>query len=72
MLSAIMQFTGIPSLAGLPALSIPCGFDDNELPIGMQNIGKPFEEATLFRVGQAFQETTNFHEQSPIIKSSLV
>jgi len=48
MLSAIMQFTGVPSLTGLPALAVPCGFDSDGLPIGMQLIGKPFDEATLF------------------------
>lgn len=65
MLSAIMQFTGVPSLAGLPALSVPCGFDPDGLPIGMQIIGRPFDEATLFRLGAAFQRATDFHEKKP-------
>jgi len=67
MLSAIMQFTGVPSLTGLPALAVPCGFDSDGLPIGMQLIGKPFDEATLFQAGAAFQAMTNFHQQSPEI-----
>jgi len=67
MLSAIMQFTGIASLAGLPALSVPCGFDGNGLPIGMQIIGRPFAEATLLRVGHAFQQTTDFHHRRPAL-----
>jgi aspartyl-tRNA(Asn)/glutamyl-tRNA(Gln) amidotransferase subunit A len=67
MLSAIMQFTGVPSLAGLPSLNVPCGFDDDGLPIGMQIIGKPFDEETLFRMGHAYQQETNFHERSPLI-----
>ncbi|SDE54918.1 aspartyl-tRNA(Asn)/glutamyl-tRNA(Gln) amidotransferase subunit A [Priestia aryabhattai B8W22] len=71
-LSAIMQFTGIPSLAGLPGLNVPCGFDDNGLPIGMQIIGKPFDEGTLFRVGQAFQDVTEFHKKSPFNKNLTV
>ena len=65
MLSAIMQFTGVPSLTGLPALAVPCGFDGDELPIGMQVIGRPFDESTVLRVGAAYQQMTHFHEQAP-------
>ena len=65
MLSAIMQFTGVPSLTGLPALAVPCGFDADGLPIGMQLIGRPFDEATLFRVGAAYQQLSDFHERTP-------
>ncbi len=65
MLAAIMQFTGVPSLTGLPSLNVPCGFDPDGLPIGMQVIGRPFDETTLFRVGSAFQQATDFHHRSP-------
>ena len=65
MLAAIMQFTGVPSLTGLPSLNVPCGFDPDGLPIGMQVIGRPFDEATLFRVGAAFQGATDFHRRAP-------
>jgi len=65
MLSAIMQFTGVASLTGLPALNVPCGFDADGLPIGMQIIGRPFDEATLFRMGHAFQHGTDFHQRAP-------
>jgi len=65
MLSAIMQFTGVPSLTGLPSLAVPCGFDPDGLPIGMQIIGRPFDEATLYRFGSAFQEATDFHTRAP-------
>ncbi|MGA2549483.1 MAG: amidase [Burkholderiaceae bacterium] len=65
MLSAIMQFTGVSSLTGLPALAVPCGFDPEGLPIGMQLIGKPFDEATLFRAGAAYQALTHHHLQAP-------
>lgn len=65
MLSAIMQFTGVASLTGLPALNVPCGFDADGLPIGMQLIGRPFDEATLFRMGHAFQMATEFHLRAP-------
>ena len=67
MLSAIMQYTGVPSLTGLPALAVPCGFDPDGLPVGMQLIGKPFDEATLFRVGVAYQALTDFHHKAPPI-----
>ena len=65
MLSAIMQFTGVPSLTGLPSMSVPCGFSDEGLPIGMQIIGRPFDEATIFRVGHAYQRCTDWHKQKP-------
>ncbi len=65
MLSAIMQFTGVPSLAGLPALSIPVGFDTDGLPVGMQVIGRPFDEGTLFRLGHAYQGATSWHTRAP-------
>jgi aspartyl-tRNA(Asn)/glutamyl-tRNA(Gln) amidotransferase subunit A len=65
MLSAIMQFTGVPSLTGLPSLAVPCGFDPDGLPVGMQIIGRPFDEATLFRAGAAFQSVTDFHRKAP-------
>jgi aspartyl-tRNA(Asn)/glutamyl-tRNA(Gln) amidotransferase subunit A len=65
MLSAIMQFTGVPSLTGLPAISIPVGFDPDGMPIGMQVIGRSFDEATLFRLGQAYQTATDWHRRAP-------
>lgn len=65
MLSAIMQFTGVPSLTGLPSLNVPCGFDHDGLPVGMQIIGRPFDEAYLFRIGAAYQSATDFHKRAP-------
>jgi aspartyl-tRNA(Asn)/glutamyl-tRNA(Gln) amidotransferase subunit A len=67
MLSAIMQFTGVASLTGLPSLNVPCGFDPHGLPIGMQIIGRPFDEATLLRAGHAFQQATGFHHRAPVL-----
>lgn len=67
MLSAIMQFTGVPSLTGLPSLNVPCGFDAGGLPVGMQIIGKPFDEATLLRIGAQFEAATDFHKRAPQI-----
>lgn len=69
MLAAILQFTCIPSLTGLPALSMPIGFDADGLPIGAQVFAKPFEEAEVLRVGAAFQAVTNHHTASPDLTS---
>jgi aspartyl-tRNA(Asn)/glutamyl-tRNA(Gln) amidotransferase subunit A len=67
MLSAIMRFTGIPSLTGLPALSAPCGFDADGLPIGMQIIGAPFTENYLLGIAAAYQQHTDFHRRAPVL-----
>ena len=56
------------NLAGLPALSLPCGFDGDGLPIGMQIIGKPFDEATILRVAHAYEQTTEWHMKKPRIE----
>jgi aspartyl-tRNA(Asn)/glutamyl-tRNA(Gln) amidotransferase subunit A len=50
---------------GLPALAVPCGFSKTGLPIGLQLIGRPFDEAMLLRVGAAWQRATDFHRQCP-------
>ncbi|MFD2702753.1 Asp-tRNA(Asn)/Glu-tRNA(Gln) amidotransferase subunit GatA [Paenibacillus shunpengii] len=52
------------SLAGVPAISIPCGFADG-MPVGMQIIGKAFDEATVLRVAHAFEQHTEYHKQQP-------
>ena len=53
------------NLAGLPALSLPCGFDKEGLPIGLQIIGKDFEEATVLRVAHAYEQSTDWHKRKP-------
>jgi aspartyl-tRNA(Asn)/glutamyl-tRNA(Gln) amidotransferase subunit A len=67
MLMVIMAFTGLPSLTGLPAISVPCGFSRDGLPIGMQIMGRPFDEARLFRVADAYQQMTDWHLQAPAL-----
>lgn len=58
-------FTIPVNLAGLPGMSVPCGLDSKGLPIGLQLIGKPFDESTLFRVGHHFEQATEWHKQLP-------
>jgi aspartyl-tRNA(Asn)/glutamyl-tRNA(Gln) amidotransferase subunit A len=53
------------NLAGQPALSLPCGFTDAGLPVGLQLIGKPLDESTLLRVGDAYQRRSDWHHASP-------
>jgi aspartyl-tRNA(Asn)/glutamyl-tRNA(Gln) amidotransferase subunit A len=52
------------NLAGVPGISVPCGFD-NGLPLGLQIIGKHFDEGTIYRVAHAFEQATDFHNQKP-------
>lgn len=56
-------FTIAVNLAGLPAISVPCGFDEAGLPIGLQIIGKPFAEEEVLRVAHAFERATEWHTQ---------
>jgi len=60
-------FTPPWNLTGLPALSIPCGFSEAGLPIGMQVVGKAFDEPTVFRVADAYQQLTDWHRRVPEI-----
>jgi aspartyl-tRNA(Asn)/glutamyl-tRNA(Gln) amidotransferase subunit A len=60
-------FTLSTNLAGLPAISIPCGFTDDSLPIGLQFIGKHFDEATLLRAAYSFEQATEWHNRKPVL-----
>ena len=53
------------SLAGVPALSVPCGFSGAGLPIGLQVIGRPFDETTILRVAHAYEGATEWHRRRP-------
>ena len=61
-------FTIPANLAGLPALSVPCGFahdNGSNLPVGLQLIGRPWDEATLLKVGKAYENATSWHTHRP-------
>jgi aspartyl-tRNA(Asn)/glutamyl-tRNA(Gln) amidotransferase subunit A len=53
------------NLAGIPAISIPCGFSHDHLPLGLQIMGKHFDEGMLLRVAYAFEQNTGFHLKKP-------
>ena len=58
-------FTIPVNLAGLPGVSIPAGFTQTGLPVGLQVIGKAFDEATVLRVARAYEAATSWHERKP-------
>ncbi|SEU15842.1 Asp-tRNA(Asn)/Glu-tRNA(Gln) amidotransferase subunit GatA [Stigmatella erecta] len=60
-------FTLPCNLAGLPGLSLPCGFTKSNLPIGLQILGKPFDEARLLRIGRAFEREHGFTRRFPAL-----
>jgi len=59
-------FTVPANLAGVPGLSVPCGFVSG-LPVGLQLVGRPFDEVTLFRLGHAYQLATDHHKRFPAL-----
>jgi aspartyl-tRNA(Asn)/glutamyl-tRNA(Gln) amidotransferase subunit A len=58
-------FTVSANLAGLPGISVPCGFSPDGLPIGFQLMGRMFDESTLLRVADAYERSTDWHVRSP-------
>lgn len=64
-LAASWRFTFPFNLTGLPAISIPCGFDTQGLPIGLQIAGKPFDEPTVLRVAHAYERTHDWKDAFP-------
>lgn len=55
------------NLAGVPGISIPCGFAASGLPLGLQIIGKHFDEATIYQVASAYEQATDFHKETPAL-----
>ncbi len=58
-------FTISVNLAGIPALSVPCGFTSQGLPVGLQIIGKPFDEETILKVAHAYEQNSGWHKRKP-------
>jgi aspartyl-tRNA(Asn)/glutamyl-tRNA(Gln) amidotransferase subunit A len=55
------------NMTGLPALAVPCGFSSQGLPLSLQLAGRPFDEATVLRVGHAYEQATEWHTRRPRI-----
>ena len=64
---ALLRITRVFSTIGLPAISIPCGFTENKLPIGLQLVAKPFNEQLLLNAAHCFQKVTNWHNLRPTL-----
>jgi aspartyl-tRNA(Asn)/glutamyl-tRNA(Gln) amidotransferase subunit A len=58
-------YTIAVNLAGLPGMSIPCGFDDGGLPVGLQIVGNYFAEAHMLNVAHQYQQVTDWHTRAP-------
>jgi len=61
------SFTNPFNLTGLPAISVPCGFTQGQLPVGLQIVAQPFEESVALRVAYAFEQATEWHKRRPNI-----
>jgi aspartyl-tRNA(Asn)/glutamyl-tRNA(Gln) amidotransferase subunit A len=66
------SFTMPFNVAGYPAMSICSGFGDGGLPVSIQLVGKPFQEATVLRTADAFEKATHFRNRRPALSSALV
>jgi aspartyl-tRNA(Asn)/glutamyl-tRNA(Gln) amidotransferase subunit A len=67
MIQRLTRFTRPINYLGLPSLAIPSGFTKTGLPVGMQLIGRSFDEATILTIGAAFQRATDFHQKVPAL-----
>ena len=63
--SSYVRTTAPFNLSGQPALSVPCGIDRDGLPIGLQIVGRPYDEAPVLRIGAAYEATTTWSERRP-------
>jgi aspartyl-tRNA(Asn)/glutamyl-tRNA(Gln) amidotransferase subunit A len=58
-------FTVSANLAGIPGVSVPCGFTRDRLPVGFQLLGRMFDEATVLRAADAYERATAWHREIP-------
>ena len=63
--SSLIRLTRPFNFSGHPACAVPCGYTAGGLPIGMQVVGRPFDEATVLRVADAYQRATDWHTRRP-------
>jgi aspartyl-tRNA(Asn)/glutamyl-tRNA(Gln) amidotransferase subunit A len=61
----LMQYTRPFNLTGFPAITLPCGFSKEGLPVGLQLAGRPFEEATVLLAAHAYEQSTEWHQKRP-------
>ncbi len=62
---ALTQYTRPYNISGTPAISVPCGFSESGMPIGLQLAGRPFEDATVLRAAHAYEQATDWHRRRP-------
>jgi amidase len=68
LMDRISRYTMPFNVSGSPTLSLPCGFDRNVMPLGLQLVGPHLSEALLCRAGHAFQQATDFHTAHPVLQ----
>ena len=68
LMDRISRYTMPFNVSGSPTLSLPCGFDRNGMPLGLQLVGPHLSEALLCRAGHAFQQATDFHTAHPVLE----
>ena len=64
------RFAAPFNLSGQPALSVPCGFDEGGLPVGLQFVGRPFAESLVLQAGKAYEDATEWHKLHPLLEVS--
>jgi aspartyl-tRNA(Asn)/glutamyl-tRNA(Gln) amidotransferase subunit A len=67
-MSALVRLTSPYNLAGIPAISVPCGFTKGGMPVGLQIAGRLFAEEMVMRVAEAYEQETEWHRQRPAVR----